>query len=118
MVHFNEYWKAVSARVCAKCIDGDSNGYCRLGEGRECGLTAHFPRIVETILSVESDSLEPYVSALRKNVCEKCKEQSADGTCAARKQVDCGLDRYFPMIVDVVQGVRVPLEGTPEAFGD
>ena len=118
MVQFNEYWQAVRAKVCAKCIDGDSNGHCRLDTGRECGLTAHFPRIVETVVSVESDRLEPFVHALRQNVCANCKDQSPDGTCAVRTHVDCALDRYFPIIVDVIQGVRAPLEETAEAFGD
>jgi hypothetical protein len=118
MERYDEYWQAVSAKVCIKCIDADSNGHCRIGNERECGLKIHFPKIVETILSVESDKLEPYVLALRQTVCANCEYQSADGTCTVRTQIDCALDRYFPMIVDVIQGVRVPLDEQVEAFGD
>lgn len=118
MEQFYEYWQAVSAKVCVKCIDGDSNGHCRLGNEQECSLKIHFPNIVETILSVESDNLEPYVRALRQNICVSCKYQSVDGTCTVRTQMDCALDRYYPMIVNVIQGVRVPSDGQTEAFGD
>ena len=118
MERFDEYWQAVSAKVCVKCIDGDSNGHCRIGDERECGLNTHFPKIVETILAVESERLEPYLHALRQNVCADCLHQSTDGTCTVRTQVDCPLDRYFPMIIDVIQGVRAQLDEQVEAFGD
>jgi hypothetical protein len=118
MEQFDEYWQAVSRTVCVKCIDGDSNGHCRLGNEQECGLKIHFRSIVGTILSVESDKLGPYVRALRQNVCANCRYQSADGMCTVRLQIDCALDRYFAMIVDIIEEARVPLNEQAEAFGD
>jgi hypothetical protein len=63
--------------------------------------------MVETVLSVKSDTMEPYIDALRKNVCAHCKHQSPDGTCMFRSNIDCGLDRYFPLIVEAIEGLRI-----------
>ncbi len=103
----DEYWQAVERRVCAKCVDSYRYGKCRLTSEEACRLKMHFPRIVETILSVRSDKLEPYIEALRLHVCADCKHQSPDGTCMFRASVDCGLDRYFPMVVEAIESVRV-----------
>ena len=112
------YWLAVQRRVCVKCIDGDGHGSCRLSGEEVCGLKLHFPRIVETVLSVQSNSIEPYIEALGQNVCAECKHQSADGTCAFRSNLDCGLDRYFPLIVQAIEEERLAFDETADAFGD
>ncbi len=112
------YWQAVQRTVCAKCIDSDGHGNCLLSDDDACGLRSHFPRIVETVLSVQSDSLEPYLEALRNNVCAHCKHQSPEGKCMVRAQVDCGLDRYFPLVIAAIENVRAELDETTEAFGD
>jgi RNA polymerase subunit RPABC4/transcription elongation factor Spt4 len=100
------YWEAIRQKVCAKCIDGDRKGNCLLGGDRECSLITYFPEMVEIILSVKSNYLEDYVSALRSGVCSQCKYSTPDGRCRFRESVDCGLDRYFPLIVEAVESVR------------
>ena len=138
----DEYWEAVQRRVCVKCIDSDGHGNCLLSGEDECGLILHFPKIVETVLSVKSDSLDPYIEALRHNVCSQCpsrfrgtrsrpdivgtdKHQSLDVECMVRNRLDCGLDRYFPMVVEAIERAQLEqetqtdsIEGIPEAFGD
>jgi len=101
-----DYWQAVSTRVCVKCIDGDGNGNCRLTGSLGCGLRLHFPKIVETVLSIHSDEMEPYIEALRENVCAYCVHQSPDGRCSFRINLDCGLDRYFPLIVETIEQLQ------------
>jgi hypothetical protein len=118
MEPLEQYWHAVQRQVCVKCIDSDGHGNCRLSGEAECGLKLHFPEIVETVLSVRSDNIEPYVEALRHNVCAYCKHQSPDGKCMFRIQLDCGLDRYFPMIIEAIEEMRLELNRTTEAFGD
>ncbi len=102
----NVYWQAVSQKICSKCIDGDGVGNCRLNEREECALIAHFPQIIQTVLSIRSDNVEPYVAALRQNVCTNCIHHSSDGKCQVRSSVDCGLDRYYPLIVAAIEEVR------------
>ncbi len=97
------YWEAVQQRVCAKCVDGDRFGNCLLSGGETCGLKTYFPKIVEAVLSVQSGMLDPYVATLRKNVCSGCRNQSSDGTCSLRRSLDCGLDRYFPLVIEAIE---------------
>ena len=106
MAEIDEYWQAVQNNVCARCIDGDGRGSCCIASTAHCGLRYFFPEIVNTVLSVQSESLGPYVKALRQNVCSMCEHQSADGSCNVRADIDCGLDRYFPMIVESIEGFR------------
>ena len=113
-----QYWQAVQSRVCAHCVDSDPHGHCRLSAEEECGLRAHFPRIVEAILSVHDPRIEPYIDSLRRNVCAPCRHQTPDGRCSTRSRLDCGLDRYFPLVIDAVEEAHVGFEKHGPAFGD
>lgn len=116
MISLEEYWEAVSQRVCSKCIDGDRHGNCRL-KGDECGLRMHFPRIVSTVLSVSGSEMQAYVDALRQNVCTFCNHQAPDGSCLFRANVDCGLDRYFPLVVEAIEELPAAVSGSNGLHG-
>lgn len=118
MEEMDKYWQAMQHRVCAHCVDGDGHGSCRLSGEDACGLKPHFLRIVETVLAVQSNTIEPYVEALRQHVCADCKHQSSDGICMLRSNLDCGLDRYFPLVVEAIEEVRRKTGEASEAFGD
>jgi hypothetical protein len=113
MENMGQYWDAVRSKVCEHCVDGDGSGNCRMTPGQECALQAHFPEIVRAVLSVKSDSTEPYIAALRLDVCSTCKHQSPDGKCTLRTHLDCGLDRYFPLVIDAIEAVNAT-RGTDE----
>ncbi len=102
----DQYWAAVQNRVCVKCIDGDRHGNCRLAPQFECALKAYFPGVVRVVKSTSSENVLDYVAALRKEVCAQCREQSLDGRCYVRSMLDCALDRYFPRIIEAIEGVR------------
>lgn len=103
MEDIDRYWQAVTERVCKECVDGDGAGGCLLRQSESCGLRMHFPQLVQTVLSVQSDSLQPYIDALKSDICASCTNQTADGTCVLRSQLDCGLDRYFVMVVQAIE---------------
>jgi hypothetical protein len=112
------YWQAVQYKVCVNCIDSDGHGTCRLRGEEECGLKTYFPQIIGAILSVVNTRIEPYVDALRKKVCSFCRHQTHDGRCSFRARLDCGLDRYFPLIVEAVEEVSLTEEKHSDMFGD
>ncbi|MBI5474090.1 MAG: hypothetical protein HY961_17280 [Ignavibacteriae bacterium] len=99
----DEYWQAIQERVCAKCLEGDGKGNCRLAPDGYCALKTNFHKVVEVVNSVYSHSIVPYEEALRKHVCDNCRFQSLSGACAMRTEVECALDRYFPLIVEVIE---------------
>jgi|SRR5208283_3097394 len=106
MVGINNYWERVQADVCANCIDRNGDGKCGLTGDVECGLKHHFSNVVDSVLSVQSEELGPYVAALREKVCASCDSQSKDGECHLRTSIDCGLDRYLPMIIESIEKFR------------
>ena len=97
-----EYRRRVFERICPRCIDGDGQGNCRLASGTECTISRFFPQVVDAVRSVYGRTMEPYEAALREKVCRGCA-QSHDGECALRADVECALDRYFPLVVQAVE---------------
>jgi hypothetical protein len=98
-----EFWQALQAKVCVKCLDGDGQGNCRISADRFCAMKTFLPKILDAVDSVYSHSILPYEEQLRLKVCSACTKQTADGRCELRDEVECALDRYFPLIVEVIE---------------
>jgi hypothetical protein len=111
---YDQYWQEISERICKKCIDGDGTGGCRLAPDASCQIQVFLPEIVQTVANVHSDSLDPYVSALRRHVCILCDWERPDTTCARRNQLECALDRYFPLVVEAIETVKAKYEDIKE----
>jgi hypothetical protein len=102
----DEYWEALQAKVCTRCLDGSGDGNCRIAGDGFCAMKIYLPNIVDVVNSVYSHSVVPYEEQLRKVVCRSCTHQSAAGTCSLRDEVECALDRYFPLIVEVIEEMQ------------
>jgi hypothetical protein len=102
----DEYWKAIEAKVCVKCIDGDGAGNCRLDPAIACALQQYLPLIVRAVERVSSDRVEDYIAELRGIVCAQCIHEAPGGRCMVREQVDCALDRYFPLVIDAIEEIK------------
>ncbi|MBX2990184.1 MAG: hypothetical protein KF749_03340 [Bacteroidetes bacterium] len=98
-----EYWEAFQARICVRCLDGSGDGHCRIAGDGFCAMKEYLPAVIEAVNSVYSHSIIPYEEQLRRHVCGSCKHQSSNGSCSLREEVDCALDRYFPLIVEVIE---------------
>ena len=101
-----EYWEALQARICVKCVDGDTKGNCLIGRERECALKIFLPQILEVVNSVYSPFMMPYENLLRNKICAVCMHQNPSGGCTVRNEVECALDRYFPLVVEVIEELR------------
>lgn len=99
-------WSLVQDKICRKCIDGDGRGNCRLPKGESCALQQFLPAIIETVQAIDWAPYEAYVNALRANVCSQCKEQNASGVCVRRDKLECALDRYFGLVIRVIDEVH------------
>ncbi len=102
-----KYWEAVQSRICTKCVDGNNKGECLLDGGDDCMLKMHFPQVLATVNSVYSPSIEPYEEQFRKSICAACSFQSPGGQCKRRDDLSCALDRYFPLIVEVIEDTQL-----------
>jgi len=100
------YWEAVRLGICRRCIEGDGAGNCHLPVGEACALVEFFPEIVHTVNAVQSELLEHHRDAVRSEICSHCSFQLPDGFCLKRKNQSCALDRFFPLVVEAITGVK------------
>ncbi len=102
----DQLWPVIQNRICRKCVDGDGTGLCRLPAGEECPLKHFLPEIVQSVTAVDSPDIRDYVTALRKTVCANCDFQTPDLFCGKRSKLECALDRYFPLVVEIIETVK------------
>jgi hypothetical protein len=105
---YGAYRDAILSRVCASCLDQRSDGSCGL-TNRTCAIEQHLPRIVEAVLSVQSDRMDEYTDAIKAVVCAECAQQDPQGRCRLRDRGECALDTYLYMVVEAVDEVRARL---------
>ena len=93
----------VRSRICAVCSDRTVDGICGHPDACQCSLFSLFPLVAQAIQATDSESIEPYIQAIRENVCAVCVEQRLDGSCHLRDEVRCALDAYIVPIVEVIE---------------
>lgn len=100
------YLNAIKEKVCKHCIDAGSDGTCRIATDKICTIEANYDRIVRAVLSTRSDRYEDYIASLRSHVCDNCRYGEPDD-CDDRNEVECPLDRYYPLVVDAIELVGI-----------
>lgn len=106
MSHDERYLQEIRDKVCRKCIDRTASGLCVTSTYDSCAINRYLPELIDIVLTTPGDDLDAYVAVLRERVCSTCGHQSADGHCDMRDDVECALDRYFPLIVEAIQEVN------------
>jgi hypothetical protein len=109
------YKDTMRENICAICVSfaptRDNPTRCVHETSGDCSLFAHLPDVVHSISAVDSGSIEPYLTALRHNVCANCSHQNKDGVCDVRDNrgpvpVWCALDTYFNLIVGTIEDLH------------
>ncbi len=100
----DKYIKALKQNICSICVDSSEKGACTLNAKETCAVELFFPQILEIIHGTNSGSLIEMQAKLKENVCKKCRIQE-NGNCYLREDANCSLDRYFPLIVEIIQKV-------------
>jgi hypothetical protein len=93
----------VRNRICAVCTERKAEGGCGLERPSGCALFDLFPRVARAIQATDSNDIQQYLEAIRRDVCSVCLEQEPDGSCERRRQVQCALDAYLLPIVDAIE---------------
>jgi nucleotide-binding universal stress UspA family protein len=106
MPYDDRYLQEIRQRVCAKCIDRTASGLCVTSTYDSCAINRYLPEIIDIVLTTPGDNLADYLAELRQRVCSVCGHQSPDGYCDMREDVECALDRYFPLVVEAIQEVK------------
>lgn len=100
---FDELQAIVQNRVCGVCTERTDEGECGLEDASSCALFRLFPQVAQAIQSVNSNDIQPYIDAIRRNVCSVCQDQESDGSCESRRQVQCSLDAYLLLVVEAIE---------------
>jgi hypothetical protein len=67
-----EYLDEIRAQVCSRCVERPPGGPPCAPLGKQCGIELHLPELLNSIRSVKSDRIAPYLESDRKHVCEQC----------------------------------------------
>lgn len=106
MAHDERYLQAIRERVCRKCLDRTPTGLCVTSTFDACAINRYLPEIIDIVLTTEGDDIDAFTAKLRERVCAVCDHQSPGGRCDLRDDVECALDRYFPLVVEAVLEVK------------
>ena len=105
MMDYEPYRQAIKKKVCEHCVDLGEDGRCALTSDRKCGIETHLERIIDVVQVVRGGKMEDYLAVLRANVCSVCENSSPDGSCQLRIHADCGLDRFFELVIEAIDEV-------------
>ena len=106
-MNIDVYWQQMRARICHRCVDGDGTGACRLPGGEvSCSLKQFLPEIITAVVNTHSNDIDVYINSLRKDVCTHCDWQKPDATCQKRTDLECALDRYYPLVLEIIESTQ------------
>jgi len=100
-----KYMKAIRENVCAICVDSNEMGECKLTEKELCAVELFFPQILEIVQKSNDRDYDLFEKALKEDVCKKCRASTDGDYCYLREDSNCALDRYFPLIVEIIHKV-------------
>ena len=93
----------VRERLCHVCSERTNDNACGLVDPNSCALFRLFPQVARAVQCTYSDDVRDYIRAIRDQVCSVCREQTSDGECESRKQVQCALDAYLLLVIDAIE---------------
>ena len=99
------YIEAIRETVCAVCVDSQ-NGECTLSGDEYCAVEVHAAKIIKLVQKSEAEDFQTLYDEMKLKICADCRDESDNGDCSVRKDANCSLDRYFPLIVDTIKKVN------------
>ena len=108
------YETAVTDHVCRHCVDFVDDSMCFGKDGkRQCVVIKNLKEIVYIVRLVKADKVDPYVKVLRERVCSHCTNSHDQGeSCEVRKELECCLDRYFPLVLQAIEEAEKDFKAT------
>lgn len=89
--------------ICPRCARWTEHAACSLPPSRSCAVFKALPEVIDIVRRTRSQRIDPYAETLRLRVCAVCPHEDDHGTCPMRDHIDCALDAYLPMVVDLVE---------------
>ncbi len=93
---------ALRERICTVCVEAAADGCCGLPAGVACPLLSRLDDVIAVVADRSAPNIDPYIARLREIVCETC-ETDERGNCRRRNRLECALDMYFPLVIEVIE---------------
>jgi hypothetical protein len=90
-------------RVCSVCRQAQADGSCGLPPQYPCALFRHLDRVINIVVSTNSDSMAAYTDRMRAVICSNCRLDQLSGACGRPEDQFCPLDIYFPLAVEIIE---------------
>ena len=100
------YQEAVLRHVCSKCIDFGEDDICHSPDPAGCAIFRYLPELVAIVERLRTLRIQPYVDAVREDICMKCRRGSLSKDCPLCTSLDCALDRYLPLVLETIEEVK------------
>ncbi len=89
-------------RICRVCVHETATGGCTLTRDRECPIFQWAEQLAEVVAGVNSDLLADYMDDIQAIICPEC-HQDDQGECTDRAHLNCPLDLYLGIVVEVLE---------------
>jgi hypothetical protein len=103
------------SRICRSCPRWTRFDTCSLPRERQCAIFSNLEKLVEIVGRVQSCRIEPYLEAVREQICSTCRFEDVNGECRMRQAVDCALDGYLSLIVEEAEASLAGAPAKPRA---
>ena len=104
--HRESYEQAIRRHVCEECIDFAQDGSCVTHDSQGCAVFRYLPELVQIALGIHERKIDPYAKAVQKRLCSQCENSKGSENCELRENIDCGLNRYLPLVLDAIEEVN------------
>lgn len=88
--------------ICRVCVHRTADGGCTLTERRACPVFEWAEQLAGVVGATESDRLADYMQEIQIIICPECAQEE-DGTCEDREHLNCPLDLYLGLVVQVLE---------------
>lgn len=106
----HSYEEAILRHVCSKCIDFGEDGICHTQDPEGCAIFRYLPEFVAIAERIHDLKIQPYIEAVRNEICIKCRSKQPGAPCPLRDSLNCGLDRYLPLVLEAIEEVEAEKE--------
>jgi hypothetical protein len=98
LADYREYLDEIREQVCSRCVERPPGGPPCAPLGKVCGVEMHLPQLIESIRSIHSGLVVPYLQHDREVICAHC-EFLESSICP------CPMDYLAALIIEAVEEV-------------
>jgi hypothetical protein len=95
----DKYVAEIREQVCSRCIERRLGAPPCAPLGKQCGIEAHLPEIIEICRTTDSAQMDPYINRFHDSICAYCEFKD-------KPACPCPLDYMIQLAVEAVDTVE------------